>query len=396
MAARTKRERRKANEIKTRTIQRMQLQMTAPLDIGLEQTDATLGLGQDDMFDLGRADGPKTTNNATFTMDDDGDAVLESSDEDSADGADDDEPLDSEDERENKLTGLEAELDGLYDAYQGRLRERDAKFKVKEARRKNAEREEWSGIQAQKSDGDDSDEEGGWDVVQDAKVNDHGNSSGDSSDESDAEEAEALPVKTGKRTRVDREFASQNTKRPRLTPKAGTPGSHTSTTAAAKVWFAQDVFSKVDGLDHISDSESLNVDEVSNDEASSANADDQVLLLQVINEPLLMSYDSRILRMRTNLKSSHKNKMTGWTSGMLMMKIKMKRLSPTSEVQILVFECYFCLTCIYRIRSTNARGCDARAAARQSPNEQNPAYQQWLQPVLTQFKRRIALLVSRR
>ena len=68
----------------------MQLQMTAPLDIGLEQTDATLGLGQDDMFDLGRTDGPKTNNNATFAMDDDGDAVLESSDEDSVDGADDD------------------------------------------------------------------------------------------------------------------------------------------------------------------------------------------------------------------------------------------------------------------------------------------------------------------
>ncbi|KAL1740567.1 FtsJ-like methyltransferase-domain-containing protein, partial [Schizophyllum fasciatum] len=50
-AARTKRQRRRANEIKTKTIQRMQLQMTAPLDIGMEQADASLG-GQDDFFDL--------------------------------------------------------------------------------------------------------------------------------------------------------------------------------------------------------------------------------------------------------------------------------------------------------------------------------------------------------
>ena len=49
---RTKRERRRANEIKTRTIQRMQLQMVAPFDIGLEQHDASLDLGQDDVFDL--------------------------------------------------------------------------------------------------------------------------------------------------------------------------------------------------------------------------------------------------------------------------------------------------------------------------------------------------------
>src|SRR5882762_2555385 len=51
-AARTKRERRRANEVKTKTIQRMQLQMTAPMDIGMEQHDASLGFGQDDVFDL--------------------------------------------------------------------------------------------------------------------------------------------------------------------------------------------------------------------------------------------------------------------------------------------------------------------------------------------------------
>src|ERR1700759_3139720 len=49
---RAKRARRRANELRTRTIQRMQLQMTAPLDIGLEHQDPALHMGQDDTFDL--------------------------------------------------------------------------------------------------------------------------------------------------------------------------------------------------------------------------------------------------------------------------------------------------------------------------------------------------------
>lgn len=249
----------------------MQLQMTAPLDIGLEQTDATLGLGQDDMFDLGRADAPKQTSNVTFAMDDDGDAVLESSDEEDDDADDADEALDSEEEREKKLNGLEDELDGLYDAYQGRLRERDAKFKVKEARRKNAEREDWSGIKDEDSDADD-DEEGGWDVVQEAKVNGQDNSSGESSDESDIEDA-PLP-KPRKRTRVDLEYAAQTTKRQRFLPKTDKPSS-APTTAAAKVWFSQDVFSKVGDLGDISDSEMSGVEQNSDDEVGNG----QVLIV---------------------------------------------------------------------------------------------------------------------
>ena len=73
--------------------------------------------------------------------------------------------------------------------------------------------------------------------------------------------------------------------------------------------------------------------------------------------------------MRMSLKLSPKNQMTKRTSGMLMTKIRTKRLSLKSEVKGLVLERCFCLTCIYRIRSANARGCDASSAARQSPKE---------------------------
>ena len=58
------------------------------------------------------------------------------------------------------------------------------------------------------------------------------------------------------------------------------------------------MFSKVDGLgfDDISDSESVNVDQNSNDEASSNNADDQVFLSQIINVTALIVLISGFLR----------------------------------------------------------------------------------------------------
>ncbi|PPQ85885.1 hypothetical protein CVT25_015827 [Psilocybe cyanescens] len=273
-AARVKRERRRANEIKTRTIQRMQLQMTAPLDIGLEQQDATLGIGQDDMFDLGRTeDLSRDRELTTFAMDDHGDAIMDTSDEEN-DNDEDGEVLDSEEEREKKVSGLEAELDGLYDAYQGRLRERDAKFKVKEARRKNAEREEWNGIQEQVSDAENSDqeEEGGWDKIQAAKLDDGGSDSGDSSDESDAEEVPKVTNRT-KRGRSDADIAPKESKRQRLVSQLELPQAKAATGAAARLWFSQDVFAGVDGLDNLnnlsnSEDSELDADEESKDESS--------------------------------------------------------------------------------------------------------------------------------
>jgi AdoMet-dependent rRNA methyltransferase SPB1 len=72
----------------------------------------------------------------------------------------DEEMLDSDEERERKVAGLEAELDGMYDMYQERMKERDAKFKVTEERRKHGQLEEWHGIQEKDSDEEDSDRGG--------------------------------------------------------------------------------------------------------------------------------------------------------------------------------------------------------------------------------------------
>jgi AdoMet-dependent rRNA methyltransferase SPB1 len=234
--------------------------MTAPLDIGMEQQDAMLGMGQDDMFDLGKTeeDLGNQQGTAALLMDDDGDAIIGSSEEDGSTETQHDEPLDSEDERETKLLGLEAELDGLYDAYQDRLRERDAKFKVKEARRRNAERDEWNGIKAKDIDDEDSDDEevGGWDKFQEAKLNDQ-NLSDESSDESVDEEAQAP---NRKRAPSEQTSGLPNKKRPRLVSNLKPPNASATTSAAARIWFAQDIFSGLGGLSKHSDSDFEDLD----------------------------------------------------------------------------------------------------------------------------------------
>lgn len=260
----------------------MQLQMTAPLDIGLEQTDASLGVGgQDDVFDLTRTEvGARRNRNATtLVMDDNGDAIMESSDEEAGDDEDDeDEVLDSEEEREKKVSGLEAELDGLYETYQGRLRERDAKFKVKEARRKNAEREEWGGIKAEGSgeenDSDDDAEEGGWDKVQAAKLDDGGSDSMDSSDESDDEQTAKVTAKGRKRDRTESVADTKRAKRQRLVSQPDLPQAKPATNAASRMWFSQDVFNGIEDLDKLSDSASSDLDlEEGKDEDESSDED---------------------------------------------------------------------------------------------------------------------------
>ncbi|KAJ2920187.1 hypothetical protein MD484_g29, partial [Candolleomyces efflorescens] len=269
-SARAKRERRRANEIKTRTIQRMQLQMTAPLDIGLEQNDASLNLGQDDIFDLEHTERHlKHKQRANFMTDDDGDIVI---DEDEAEGAETEEDkdesiLDEEEERQRKIAALEAEIDGLYDAYQDRLRERDAKFKVKEARRKNAQREEWHGVQeASDSEGSEDGSEGGWDVMEQVKQ-----AADDSSDSSDSEDDddEVKPSKSSQKLKrtIDVQDNRMSKRRKLLTDL--TPASNGN--KASPIWFQQDVFAGVVGLD-VSEDEDGVMDE---DSADGMDLDDE-------------------------------------------------------------------------------------------------------------------------
>ena len=243
----------------------MQLQMIAPLDIGMEQHDAALGLGQEDVFDLGRTEnGLRKSSSARFLTDDSGDLIVESDDEEGDEQDRDTDAMDSDEEREEKLRDLEIELDGLYDAYQGRLRERDAKFKVNESRRKNAEREEWNGIQPQASDESEG-EEARWDGMQDAKINYSDSSSGDS----DSEDASSVPGRKRKRS----ENVVTNSKRKRLITNLEQPTSGQTSNAAAKVWFSQDVFTGLEDLNSFSDSDGT--DNIDNDDNTSDDDKDE-------------------------------------------------------------------------------------------------------------------------
>ncbi|QRV83652.1 AdoMet-dependent rRNA methyltransferase SPB1 [Ceratobasidium sp. AG-Ba] len=211
-ASRAKRDRRKANEKRTRTVMRMQLQMTAPLDIGMEFKDDAL---KGDVFDLSGADGK-----AVEEKED------ESSEEEAVGSQDEEEESSDDEDGEKKVGGLEDELDGLYEQYRARMAERDLKFKAKESRRKDKSREEWAGVRKDEDDEDDESgdesEEGGWDVAQAAK-DDQGNSSSDE----DEEDEQPAP------------------KRRKLITKLEEPMQKGAASKAAQVWFSHDLFKGV-------------------------------------------------------------------------------------------------------------------------------------------------------
>ena len=200
----------------------------------------------------------------------DGAADSDSSEEgeENADEEDDDEVLDEEEEREKKLRALEQDLDGLYESYQERMRERDAKYRVKEARRKDKTREEWGGIKEDGSDDEESDEEeGGWDTVQAAKARADESSDSDSSDESDEDQAPAKTPQPSKKRRAEEVIDLTNG-----TKKARTNGSISQAAAAdvklsrsTEVWFSQGLF-KSAGIDDIESDDDQHEQEAEDDD----------------------------------------------------------------------------------------------------------------------------------
>jgi AdoMet-dependent rRNA methyltransferase SPB1 len=250
-SARAKRERRKNNEKKTRTIQRMQLQMTAPMDIGQELEDASLQAGQNDIFDLKTADRRRKTLLTQANVsdsDEDGsrEGVSEASDSD-------DDALDSEEEEEKRVGALEEDLDALYDAYKTQRSERDAKFKAKESRKANKDREEtWGGIR-ENADSDASDSgssAGGWEEMHERK--------GDSDESSDEESPSSGDDSDDDRTARKRKRAPEppvgdeapNRKRQKLSnglvTKLKEPTTARVASKASQIWFSQDIFAGID------------------------------------------------------------------------------------------------------------------------------------------------------
>ena len=216
--------------------------MTAPLDIGLDFRDQALGHGQEDVLDLELSKkqlGKKNAQVDLVNLVDDKDDFESDEGEKRGDvTSGDEETLDPDDEGK-EVGELEAELDGLYDAYQERLRERDAKYRVKEARRKDKSREEWHGIQQPDSDDDSEESEGGYDVMQATKGRFGEDSDSDSDPEFD-DDMDTCPT-SGKPKRWREDDAEGGGRQPKKAK-----AEQLETSRATSMWFDQDVFTGVD------------------------------------------------------------------------------------------------------------------------------------------------------
>lgn len=143
--SRKKKEKRRENERKQREIKRMQMHMTTPMDIGTEQTGPR---GDDSMFALKgieRANGLGKVAKGRMEL-----LLPEKKLHESFGGSEDEE---SDPEADN----LEGELDSMYERYQERKSDTDAKYRAKKARKEFEDSEEWHGFSDEEASGDDGD-----------------------------------------------------------------------------------------------------------------------------------------------------------------------------------------------------------------------------------------------
>ena len=148
-SSRKKRERRRENEKKQKEIVRMQLHMTAPTEIGLEQAGPN---GEGSMFGLktidksGAVDKIAKGKMAILT-----EADLRKDRESALGGGETDEESDPEEDQ------LDRDLDAMYEQYQERKSDLNAKFRAKKAR-KEYEDGDWEGFSADEHGSDDDDQ----------------------------------------------------------------------------------------------------------------------------------------------------------------------------------------------------------------------------------------------
>ncbi|KAG6003553.1 AdoMet-dependent rRNA methyltransferase spb1 [Claviceps maximensis] len=152
--AKKKKERRKENEKKQRDVVRMQLNMIAPMDIGMEEAGP---IGEGAMFSMKTADKPDALRRLSR-----GKMVVvpQAQTSNAVDGVKKARVEDSETDEEEDL--LERELDSMYNNYRERKAEADAKYRAKKAREERGD-DEWGGLSAdeavEKSESSDLEEE---------------------------------------------------------------------------------------------------------------------------------------------------------------------------------------------------------------------------------------------
>ncbi|CEH12725.1 -domain-containing protein [Ceraceosorus bombacis] len=268
-----RKERRKRNEARARKVLKMQLHMNTPMDIGQEITDETLQGGTEDVFDL-------THRRQSLASDDSSEGESQSEEDD-----------ESENELE-RLDRLQGGLDAAYDAYKERVAERDAKWRAREARKANQNREEWSGFSepAQEGQADDSEEEeseGGYDLVTRRKLKEETYNTDD--EESDLEDLEhrkaVLAASNGSRepnNALKRKAKAQEqdsddeeieTGNLITTLEKGTDRQARQSRQAA-IWFDNPLFKGVNGLDFGAGDDNNDDEDEEEEEGSTQEGDD--------------------------------------------------------------------------------------------------------------------------
>ncbi|KAI1036702.1 hypothetical protein LB503_003183 [Fusarium chuoi] len=138
-----KREKRKENERKQREVVRMQLNMSTPFDIGLEESGP---IGEGAMFSLkkvDKTDAMRRLNRGKMIVPTQ--ATQKEADSGLGSSGETDDESDPEEDR------LERELESMYDQYKERKAEVDAKYRAKKAR-KNFGDDEWDGLSGEEAD----------------------------------------------------------------------------------------------------------------------------------------------------------------------------------------------------------------------------------------------------
>jgi AdoMet-dependent rRNA methyltransferase SPB1 len=220
-SSKKKKERRKDNEKKQKGIMRMQMNMTAPMDIGMEQEGPK---GEDSMFRLKAIDQTdalhriakgKMTKVPTAAAKLDRDSGIGSSPDD--------------DETDEEADQLERELDNMYDQFRERKAASDAKYRAKKARKEHGD-DEWEGV------------------------------SGSEKEDSDDDEEEALEEDSD-----DSDSESEGTGKSLLRDLDNTPEDEAGLSKRARNFFTQDIFQSIPGL--------LDVPEEESEEEAVAEAD---------------------------------------------------------------------------------------------------------------------------
>lgn len=275
-ARKARKERRRKNELRQKKILKMQLQMTTPMDIGMDVMDDQLGAGNGDMFDIGSGErvSKKALIQQADVSDDESETIVSSQHDD------DDDP-------QARAQRLDAEMDALYDEFKQKQSERDAKFRAKQARLKDAKNDSWHGIKDddEENDDDDDDEanmsdesEGGYDLVQSRKEQEETYDTDDEEDEEDERLERNATQQSKKRKRAIAAAVSDSpdvdakpSKRSLINSLVSDADVSTQQSREASIWFDNPLFKD---LDLGAQDESANLEEDKDEEAWEDAQDD--------------------------------------------------------------------------------------------------------------------------